>query len=747
MEKGNPLIISDEERLYTGDAWGKGKKYRDFVINKVNNANPDKMTRLSDVLPELPYGIVYKDETGMGATTLELKSKRNSIIVEPIKITASSKAFEHQALYVGSPTTYHPDKVEIEDIFNYLENPKIKFKKIIVVADSLGRVINAILMAKERELAISHIRLGVEKINAMTAFSPEKKLELISKLDTLKDPKKLGSYYDKSELNKFFLLIDEIDSFQLDSSYRLSMEDCIEYYKMFQKERRCMLSATDIRFTDPELSKEPITFIRYSVPTQRKINIITTSSQQLLGIAYDRIVDTLKMFPKDKILVAFNSVKGCYNLAEPLRINNIIKKDQISILCSIQNKEMVNDYFIELESDKLPNRLNFITSAYFTGFDLLESFHLVSISGNRSNVQALSERRLKQIAGRCREGLKTETIIHDIAMGGVYKKGKKQEVSLLNGEILKNSGPDPTKDDLITAATEQVLAMNCMNNHYKRNKMLHEILEDINDRFMKILDEKQMRFVRRDINRNLAISYLNIDAKLEQLRVRKELYLSNDSLTQHLRKAGHNVNIVEKYKGTEIIESNFSYEDNDRRVREIIEILNETKNDQEISELLKGKNLSLIQKTIIRDYKNIYTNFNSHHILEKIEKSLVGKRDNRIYNSLIFSAQLQTLPNGHIVIDRLKYYFEIGKRYSAPQILKRMNQYLLEIGNVKELKKEREAVQMLNKFCTTYRKSDKTGGPVYRHIKNYNPENLECVKKKPDFEATEKLSLLGYLKT
>ena len=107
----NPLIISDKLELLPKDSWSKNESFRQLVICKFKDTQEKQLTRLTDVLPELPSGIVFKDETGMGATTLELKSKRNSIIVEPIKITASSKAFEHKFLYVGSPTKYHPDKV------------------------------------------------------------------------------------------------------------------------------------------------------------------------------------------------------------------------------------------------------------------------------------------------------------------------------------------------------------------------------------------------------------------------------------------------------------------------------------------------------------------------------------------------------------------------------------------------------------------------------------------------------------
>ena len=83
-----------------------------ILIKKYNPDSFNGITRLGDVLTALPHGLVYKEETGMGATTLEFQTPRNSIIVEPIKITASSKAFKHGALYIGSPTKYHPVKAK-----------------------------------------------------------------------------------------------------------------------------------------------------------------------------------------------------------------------------------------------------------------------------------------------------------------------------------------------------------------------------------------------------------------------------------------------------------------------------------------------------------------------------------------------------------------------------------------------------------------------------------------------------------
>jgi len=183
-----------------------------------------KLVYLADIFQETPAGFFYKDETGMGATTLELNAKRNSIIVEPIKITASSKAYKHNALYVGSPTKYHtqkaPNKLKIK---KYTSDSSIQHKKIVVVADSLPKVIDAI--------------------------GP----------DVFKD---------------YFLLVDEIDSFQLDSTYRKSMELVLDIYKMFKSGNKALLSATKIDFTDPILCKEPVTSVKFTKPKSRDISII-----------------------------------------------------------------------------------------------------------------------------------------------------------------------------------------------------------------------------------------------------------------------------------------------------------------------------------------------------------------------------------------------------------------------------------------------------------------------------------------
>lgn len=745
MKKDNPLIISDTEKPLPDDSWSNRKKYRVISLQKFNASENNRLTRISDILPELPYGVVFKEETGMGATTLELKSKRNSIIVEPIKVTASSKAKIHDALYVGSPTIFHNSKVEELDIFTYICNEKIKYKKIIVVADSLSKVINAILIFKLLQEPDAQYLNIVQQLNKLPGLSFEGKFKALKALVAQKYNTSPEKPLDISIINDYFLFIDEIDSFQLDSSYRRSMENCLDYYKLFPEKMRCMLSATDIRFSDPALRNEEITYIKYEVPSKRRIKIITTGRKLLLGKAFDKVVELLKDHPKDKILVAYNSVQGCFNIAENIKSKNLLDEDNIAILCSAQSKDLVNTYFKELDSDILPKRLNFITSAYFTGFDLNEEFHLISISGNTNSIQALSERRLKQIAGRCRRSLKSETILHDISSDAILssKDTNKSNLDIDKNSMLASSNKkkvekykkrvntDPTREQLIQAANDQVKSVNCMSKHFKGNEILHTLYEGLNEKFLRLLDEMQTRFIRSDLNKNIVISYLNIDAKLEAIRVKNELYLDYDALKRKLRKDGHIVkNLVIKV-ASELSESTFTSVDRDKKVNEIITHLKTAKTMRDINEILSNDKLTSLQKVIVRDYKRFFSHFDHELFLSKIEETLIGKRDNRAYNSLLLSAQVQTLPDEHIVPNRLMFYFKSGLGYSKAQILKRMNLFLLEIGNSKTISKEIEAIRMLNRFCSTYRKKNKKLGGIFYHVLDYNPQNLICLKKRP----------------
>lgn len=142
---------------------------------------------LGEVFDRIPFGILNKNRTGVGATTLEIEAKRNSIIVFPNKSLAYSKSkTKDSLLYVGSPIGDITSSIlpnikkyidEIDQRWSYGEDV---YKKFLVVADSLPKVYEVIATKQE-------------------------------------------------SFESYFLLVDEVDMIQSDATYRPKLEDVIDY--------------------------------------------------------------------------------------------------------------------------------------------------------------------------------------------------------------------------------------------------------------------------------------------------------------------------------------------------------------------------------------------------------------------------------------------------------------------------------------------------------------------------------------
>ena len=216
-----------------------------------NHLPSGEPTKLGHAFEFLPPGILHKEETGIGATTLELQSKRNSIIVEPLRSTALNKSkLSPDYFFVGTKTD--GNTVTEEEIKSYVDYQEQNHKciKIICVADSLSKVIYAI---------------GKEKIDT----------------------------------DNYHLLIDESDILQTASMYRKSMELVLDQYKtVFKPDRRSMVTATPLTFTDPLLKDEPIVKFRYKKPTEQQLHLIKTDdvSSKVMQL----IKNHLKEFPHQK---------------------------------------------------------------------------------------------------------------------------------------------------------------------------------------------------------------------------------------------------------------------------------------------------------------------------------------------------------------------------------------------------------------------------------------------------------------
>ncbi|WP_026462272.1 hypothetical protein [Adhaeribacter aquaticus] len=627
--------------------------------------------KLGEVFDFLPAGIVNKTETGIGATTLELNSERNSIIVEPIRVTASRKAKKTPgSLYVGSPTPEFNQKVTNDKIKAYIDSPGGKHKKLIVVADSLPRVIEAI---------------------------------------------------GENVYRDYFLMIDEIDAFQNDAAFRGSMEKSLDYYKKFPQTNRALVTATPLGFSDPELEHEHQTIIQYETPVGRDIALIYTDN--VSGSAFDHIKEQLQTNPGQKIAIAFNSVTGCRGLAQKLEKDRVVSPAEIKILCSTSSEERVGKYFAELTNEQLPGQVTFFTSAYFNGFDLDERYHLVSISDPTSPITALSDHKLKQIAGRSRPGLLSETVIYGTS------KELPEEITAVD------------EKSLISAAVDEIKAIECFEMNFRNNPVLKNSIKKIRELVVERTRHLKYSLVRLDADGKPQISYFNVDACLETIRVNKEVYQDAVSLKDLLGKNNNIIGFHVSHSKTAIKHDlKKDGEIRKRNAEEAINLLRTTNSSAQLSLLLTDPTLPEQQKKIIREYEALYQFIDGEQLLESL-KNHYNPGDARAWNTFKSAAIFAAYDESHPFKQRMNRHFKVGDRYTPEQILKRLNAVFEEAHLGTKLDSPVIAVRMFKLFYATVVK--RKSGKRAQEVISDNPRKVTVTMTIKDLTTFDPARFLG----
>ena len=433
--------------------------------NKVKGIFANKRHLLSNYLTKMPHGLVDKKITGIGATTLEINSKRNSIIVFPTKALAYGKHSKHpNTLYVGSEIKGESKKVTNQQIEEYLA--KGGYKKLLVVADSLGRL------------------LGI-----------------------------IGKNY-----KDYFLMVDEVDVLQTDNNFRPQLENVIDYYLMFPSKNRCMVTATMKDFNNPLLKKECKFFITWTYNTRRDVKLLHTNN------ITQAVIEKVISHPTEKVFIAYNSI---------LQIRNIIAsldeetRKECAILCSEASIKEAGEYFVPKlgDNDTLPARINFATCCYFTGIDIEDSYHLITVSDVRRSHSMLTLDRMTQIHGRCRKdnGVLSETIIYNtLGYVSVMESMDSYAVTLLHKakKVLK----------VIESADD------IMQGDHTLTDLFAMVKEAIREKAQeRIAGNELINLTRKDVYGKYVPAYLNIDYIIE----RTELYTSYfmpETLKEVLRK-------------------------------------------------------------------------------------------------------------------------------------------------------------------------------------------------------------------
>ena len=638
-------------------------------INAINFAMPKGKRHLQDVFITTPHGLIKKNRTGIGATTLELNSPRNSIIVVPTRALAYEKAAsskiegesdKYRVLYVGGDIT----GFVVPEISDYLMDSSIRYKKFIVVADSLPRLLRII---------------------------------------------------GKEHYKDYFLMIDEIDSYQYDCSYRPNMENVMDYYFQFPISHRCLVSATIGEFSNKDIVEEPIINVQFDNSQSRNINLIHTDKAEIrLKKLIEEIATTN---PDDKILIAYNSVKGCATIINSLNDN---LKSECAILCSSKNEE-ITEYYSDIVEDRLPKRITFMTCTYFVGVDITERFHLITAINVSKPYTILSTDKLQQIAGRCRhpEGLLSETIIY------TTKNNNNEMPTGLQEQVL---------EDAEALATFGNLYSKLKNKFPKSYYFTDELIEKdfIETTAKRYLGSSPVKLIRKNSDGIFVPSYFNIDFVRIQVDLLGRLYSTSNNLIDALKSEGHTVE-VNNYIENEDIPL-------DIRMQTAEDFQEATMLQREdlIAKLQEEETIAarerLARNLMIQRCSRQNSLFLEHFIeLQKyvpfdllVEK--LGEYDNntdynKFYNYVIF----WILEDTHPLKTTIQEFFPINELFTGAQLTEKFNSIYSGLLNYPNLT-PKKAFTLIKIFCTlSERTSMRINGrpvPAYR-ILNLNPFGLE----------------------
>lgn len=369
-----------------------------------------------------------------------------------------------------------------------------------------------------------------------------------------------------------------------------------------------------------------------------------------------------------------------------------------------------------------------MTSTYFVGIDILERFHLISISEASQTYTLLSEDKLEQIVGRCRheEGLRSETII--------YQSREKTAMSIWVFP--------PTNEELREQITEDALLLtNFVNTIPQLKNTFKGLAEEWLNRvdldaiidwsYKSYFSSRSVRLLRKDVHHNIVPAYLNIDNILIQFEILNNLYLSKEALHESFLNQGHNIlewQDVEENQERISVELQGHLDEHFRTIEQnevqaIIEELRAKATIEERAVLANRFKMGSSRKgeMFIDRFLELqeYVSFNL--LVESLAQFQSKKKDKYdwFYNSVMFWA----LSEDHSFKTAFKQRFPLETPLNNEDIRRGLNELLPSNLNFKVIESSNIATRYVQLFCTRSdsenRVRDRVRGNLYT-ILNYD---------------------------
>lgn len=276
-----------------------------------------KPQRLNEVLSEIPTNVILnKTVTGCGATYTEIKTPRNSIIVEPNRPVIYGK--ERQEKHKDDNIKGVYQGIYQKDIVKYLEKTRRegKFIKIMTTPESFQKVIDAL-----------------EEVGIDIRF-------------------------------ECFVLFDECEKLTKDCDYRQDITLPMDLF--FECQNKAMVSATPItELSDPRFKSFKEIKIEPTYDYKQDLNLITTNNVlQVSDSVIHSVIETGK-----PLFIFINSTDMIHALIEKL---NLV--EQSAVFCSEKSVDKLKQLkfkaaYEDWDAAKM-KQVNWMTSRFYSALDI-----------------------------------------------------------------------------------------------------------------------------------------------------------------------------------------------------------------------------------------------------------------------------------------------------------------------------------------------------------------------------------------
>ena len=276
-----------------------------------------KPQRLNEVLPEIPTNVILnKTVTGCGATYTEIKTHRNSIIVEPNRPVIYGKCAQAKHKDDNLKGVYQG--VFQKDIVKYLEKTRRegKFIKIMTTPESFPKVLDAF-----------------EEMDIDIRF-------------------------------ECFVLFDECEKLTKDCDYRQDITLPMDLF--FECQNKAMVSATPItELTDPRFKSFKEIKIEPTYNYKHELNLLTTNN--VLQVFKGVISSMLRA--EKPLFIFINSTDMIHAL-----MNKLSLVEQSAVFCSEKSVDKLKQLKFKAAYEDWDNakmkQVNWMTSRFYSALDI-----------------------------------------------------------------------------------------------------------------------------------------------------------------------------------------------------------------------------------------------------------------------------------------------------------------------------------------------------------------------------------------